>query len=240
MAYGRELAGALLLEADEFFDRALVLYLLRRGIRRIHSHSWAAVAIYYSNYFSATSFVRLNLHAVTHIPGGPLFDVSPIDYGSFFFRISQRKHRLGHEEVWRNYYELVSRMSWPDSESARILAPTVEALRFREQRFREKVNYRLGEGFREIYLSPTRLSRELRRLLAIGDTDKPIEGLDDEEYSDRLAAERLIHLGNLFRRVRIARPDPEFEEDRRRLRAQIVERYGDGQNDRRFGLSIIT
>lgn len=238
--YSRELAGALFLESDEYFDRALVLFLLRQRIRRIYSPTWAAVATYYSNYFAATSFIRLNMRAVAHVRDGPPFDVSPVDYNSFFFSVSQRKRRLGHEEIWRIYYDLIAEMAWPDPATAMMLAPTVEALRFREQKFREKVNYRIGEGFKEMYLSPAKLTRELERLLKIGDRGKPVEGLDDEEYNDRLAVERLAHLGQLLGRLRAARNDPVIELERQRLRMQLVNRYADGPTERTFALSLLS
>ena len=43
-AYSRELAGAMLCEADEFFDRALALYLLRNHLRELQASTWAGVA----------------------------------------------------------------------------------------------------------------------------------------------------------------------------------------------------
>jgi hypothetical protein len=57
--YSRELAGALLREEDVFFDRALALYLLRSQLKSLQACTWAGVASYYSNYFSALSFIRL-------------------------------------------------------------------------------------------------------------------------------------------------------------------------------------
>ena len=39
-AYSRELAGAMLYEADEFFDRALALYLLRSHLREVQASTW--------------------------------------------------------------------------------------------------------------------------------------------------------------------------------------------------------
>jgi len=63
-AYSRELAGAMLCEADEFFDRALALYLLRSHLRELQASTWAGVATYYTNYFLALSFIRLQMRSV--------------------------------------------------------------------------------------------------------------------------------------------------------------------------------
>jgi len=84
--YSRELAGSLLYEAEEFFDRALVLYLLRGHLREVQASTWAGVATYYSNYFLALSFTRLHLRSVTHIPNGPIFEIT-CPNGQMFFRI---------------------------------------------------------------------------------------------------------------------------------------------------------
>ena len=58
----------MLYEADEFFDRALALYLLRSHLRELQASTWAGVATYYTNYFLALSFIRLHMRSVTQLP----------------------------------------------------------------------------------------------------------------------------------------------------------------------------
>ena len=83
--YSRELAGAMLYEADEFFDRALVLYLLRSHLRELQASTWAGVAAYYANYVLALSFVRLHMRSVTHLSGEQVFEVTRTDNQTPYF-----------------------------------------------------------------------------------------------------------------------------------------------------------
>ena len=202
-----EPTGALLLEADDFFDRALMLFLLRMALRAGHASTWGTVATYYANYFAATAFVRLNLSAVTHLPGGAAYDVVPSTV--FTFQISQRG-RLRHRDLWSRYYRLVMQMAWPSVAQAAILAPAVAALRFREQELRERVNYRPGEGLEEIHLSARRYAAHIQDVKRL-DRTLPLVGLSDEAYNDRLATERLLHTGRLLRRLEKSRCDPDVE-----------------------------
>lgn len=171
--YSVELAGAMLLEADDFFDRALMLFLLRTALRERQASTWGTVATYYSNYFAATAFVRLHLHAITHLIGGATYEVTPTAV-FFTFAVSQSR-RLTHHELWRRYYQLVTAMGWPSAAEVGLLAPVVAALQFKEQELRERVNYRPGEGFKEIHLSGRRYAdhiQDVRRL----DRNLPLAG----------------------------------------------------------------
>ena len=89
----------MLLEADEFFDRALALYLLRVHLRESQASTWAGVAAYYANYFLALSFIRLHMTSVTHLSGGPVFEVARTDNQTPNFMIQQRSQRQRHADV---------------------------------------------------------------------------------------------------------------------------------------------
>ena len=106
--------------------------------------------MYYSNYFLALSFIRLHMRSVTHLPGGPVFEVTRMDDHTPYFKVQQRRVRQRHAEVWREYYDVMTQMAWPDRATVMDIAPTLESLRFREQLYRERINYRPGEGFEEI------------------------------------------------------------------------------------------
>ena len=75
----------MLYEADEFFDRALVLYLLRSHLRELQASTWAGVAAYYANYVLALSFVRLHMRSVTHLSGEQVFEVTRTDNQTPYF-----------------------------------------------------------------------------------------------------------------------------------------------------------
>jgi hypothetical protein len=237
VGFCRELAGALFLEADEFFDRALMLYLLRTRLRGFQASTWANVASYYSNYFSATSFMRLHLRSVTHLVGGAVFSVEP--QGHFVFAVSERKRRLAHTDVWRQYYDLVAEMGWPDSTIVSLLSPTVSKLRFREQLFRERVNYRAGEGFAEIYVSATRYSKMLRTSLELAGSGHDTNSMDDAAYNEHLARERLKHLATLLHRLRAARKDSAIESSFWERRGMLVERYAATPGDKQYAFDIL-
>ncbi len=235
--YSRELAGAMLSEADEFFDRALALYLWRSHLREFQASTWAGVATYYSNYFLALSFIRLHMRSVTQLPTGPVFEVTRTDSRTPYFKIQERSQRQRHADVWREYYEAVTQMAWPDRQTATNIAPALDSLRFREQLYRERINYRPGEGFDEIYLTRTRYLKSLKALLV--DDGRAPTALSDAAYTDRMATQRLKHLATLLDRLSSSRMDPNIEASLWRRRRDLVTRYARGQADRHFGVSLI-
>jgi len=235
--YSRELAGAMLREADVFFDRALALYLLRSHLKSLQASTWAGVACYYSNYFSALSFIRLNLCSVTHMSGGGLFAVDYLGGGSPYFSIRSRARRLGHTDVWNQYYSTVREMAWPDSSAVTGLAPTHSTLQFREQLYRERINYRPGEGFEEIYLAPPRYRKYLKT--EFQDAGLGYVGLTDAGYAETMAIERLRHVAALLRRLQTARQDKSIEQHAWENRNAIVERYSSTTADRRSAMDVL-
>lgn len=237
-AYSRELAGAMLCEADEFFDRALALYLWRSHLRELQASTWAGVATYYSNYFLALSFIRLHMRSVTHLPTGPVFEVTRADDRTPYFKIQQRSQRQRHTEVWRAYYEAVTQMAWPDRPTVTNIAPTLDSLRFREQIYRERINYRPGEGFDEIYLTRTRYLKSLKAVLV--DDGRAATTLSDAAYTDRMATQRLKHVATLLDRLSGSRMDPDIEASLWHRRRDMVARYARDQIDKHFGGSLIS
>jgi len=218
--YSRELAGAMLCEADEFFDRALALYLMRTHLRDLQASTWAGVATYYTNYFAALSFIRLHMSSVTQIAGGQVFEVTRVDNQSPYFKIRQRSERQRHAVVWRDYYDAVTQMGWPDQVTVNDLAPSLGSLRFREQVYRERINYRPGEGFDEIHLARTRYLKSLKVTLV--DDGGPPAVLSDAAYTDRMAVQRLKHVATLFRRLSRLRLDVDVEVSLWNKRKDIV------------------
>ena len=237
-AYSRELAGAMLCEADEFFDRALALYLLRSHLRELQASTWAGVATYYTNYFLALSFIRLHMRSVTHLPTGPVFELTRTDNHAPNFRIRQGAARQRHSDVWREYYDVVTQMAWPDRTTVTDLAPTLSSLRFREQMYRERINYRPGEGFDEIFLTRTRYLSSLKA--ALMDDGRAPTALSDAAYTDRMAAQRLKHVATLLHRLSDSRIDVDVEASLWSRRKDMVTRYARGQADKRFGGTLIS
>jgi hypothetical protein len=235
--YSRELAGAMLYEADEFFDRALVLYLLRSHLRELQASTWAGVAAYYANYVLALSFVRLHMRSVTHLSGEQVFEVTRTDNQTPYFMIQERSARQRHADVWRTYYDVATQMSWPDQATATDIAPTLDRLRYREQLYRERVNYRPGEGFEEIHLTRTRYLKALKAAL-MDDGRAPLT-ISDAAYTDRMAAQRLKHLATLLHRLSGSRLDVDVEASLWNRRGDMVTKYARDQADKRFAASLI-
>jgi hypothetical protein len=223
----------MLWEADEFFDRALALYLLRSDLRELQASTWAGVATYYTNYFLALGFIRLHMRSVTHLPAGAVFEVTRTDDAAPFFKIQQRGARQRHAEVWQAYYDVVTQMAWPDSTTVTEMAPMLYSLRFREQTYRERINYRPGEGFEEIHLTRPRY-RALLKAALMDDGRAPLT-LSDAAYTDRMAAQRLKHVAALLHRLSGSRTDIDVETSLWRRRRDIVTRYASDQAGKRFG-----
>jgi hypothetical protein len=236
--YSRELAGAMLREADEFFDRALALYFLRRDLRELQASTWAGVATYYANYFLALSFTRLHMRSITQLPTGTVFEVARTDDQTPMFKIEERNQRQRHVDVWRRYYEIVSQMAWPDPATVTELAPTLASLRFREQVYRERINYRPGEGFEEIHMTATRYQRNLRAVLD-DDGGSPTM-LSDAAYTDRMAVQRLKHVAALLDRLSESRIDADIEAAAWNRRRDIVTRSARTRADERLGSSLVS
>jgi hypothetical protein len=228
----------MLCEADEFFDRALALYLWRSHLRELQASTRAGVATYYSNYFLALSFIRLHMRSVTQLPAGPVFEVTRADDRTPYFNIQQRSRRQRHAEVWRAYYEVVTQMGWPDRPTVTNIAPTLDSLRFREQLYRERINYRPGEGFDEIYLTRTRYLKSLKAALV--DDGRAATTLSDAAYTDRMATQRLKHVATLLDRLSGSRMDPDMEASLWHRRRDMVARYARDQIDKHFGGSLIS
>lgn len=237
-AYSGELAGALLWEADEFFDRALALYLWRSHLREFQASTWAGVATYYSNYFLALSFIRLHMSSVTQLATGPVFEVTRIDDRTPYFKIRERNQRQRHSEVWRAYYEVATQMAWPDRPTVIKIAPILNSLRFREQLYRERINYRPGEGFDEIHITHARYLKSLKETLV--DDGGAATTLSDAAYNDRMATERLRHVAALLDRLSGSRMDPNIETSLWHRRRDMVTKYARNQADKRFGASLIS
>ncbi len=226
----------MLQEADEFFDRALALYLLRDHLRELQASTWAGVATYYSNYFSALSFMRLQMKSVTELRTGDVFEVNRTDFPAPYFRIQQRKRRQSHSDVWHAYYDIVTEMGWPDRATVADLAPTSSQLRFREQLYREQINYRPGNGFEEIHLTRARYLRWLKTILM--DDGGMAATLSDAAYTDRMAILRLKHVAALLQRLSDSRTDADVEVFLWKQRRELVSRYARGRVDRHFGESL--
>jgi hypothetical protein len=235
--YSRELAGAMLYEADEFFDRAFALSFLRGHLRELQASTWAAVAVYYANYFLALSFVRLHMKSVTQLAGGQVFEVIRTDNQTPYFTIKERRARQRHADVWRSYYDVATQMAWPDRATATDIAPTLDTLRFREQLDRERVNYRPGEGFDEIHLTRARYLKTLKVVL-MDDGGAPLT-ISDAAYTDRMAAQRLKHLATLLHRLSGSRLDIHVEASLWNRRGDMVTKYARDQVDKRFGALLI-
>jgi hypothetical protein len=178
------------------------------------------------------------MRSVTQLPTGPVFEVTRADDRTPYFKIQQRSQRQRHTEVWRAYYEVVTQMAWPDRPTVTNIAPTLDSLRFREQLYRERINYRPGEGFEEIYLTRTRYLKSLKAVLV--DDARAATTLSDAAYTDRMATQRLKHVATLLDRLSGSRMDPDIEASLWHRRRDMVARYARDQIDKHFGWSLIS
>jgi hypothetical protein len=103
--------------------------------------------------------------------------------------------------------------------------------------YRERINYRPGGGFDEIYLTRARYLRSLKALL-MDDGRAPLT-LSDAAYTDRMAAQRLKHVAILLHRLSGSRIDVDVEASLWRRRGEIVTRYARDRADKRLGESLI-
>ena len=129
-------------------------------------------------------------------------------------------------------------MAWPDRPTVTNIAPTLDSLPFREQLYRERINYRPGDGFDEIQLTRTRYLKSLKAALV--DDGKAPTAPSDAAYTDRMATQRLRHVATLLDRFSGSRMDPDIEASLWHRRRDMVTRYALDQADKRFGGSLIS
>jgi len=103
--------------------------------------------------------------------------------------------------------------------------------------YRERVNYRPGEGFEEIHLTRTRYLKVLKAAL-MDDGREPLT-ISDAAYTDRMAAQRLKHLATLLRRLSGSRLDVDVEASLWNRRADMVTKYARDQADKRLCASLV-
>jgi hypothetical protein len=128
-------------------------------------------------------------------------------------------------------------MGWPDSTTIVDIAPTLNSLRFREQQYRERINYRPGEGFREIYLLRARYLKLLKAELV--DEGGLPQSLPDAAYTDRMATKRLQHVAALLHRLSNSRRDIDVEASVWHRRREMIARYARNQTENRTVTALI-
>ncbi len=238
------LTGAMMNEAEEFIDRAIVLFLLRLGLRTNKYSTWADVSIYYANYFLAGAFQRICLSSFTHGSTSATtrgnYSIAPNTHDFFEHQITLRNRPFNHVEMWDSYYKTIDAFSWANGPSKDSLLPPASKPEWahRERKFREERNYTPGQGFQELYQTDRRYFSEMAPLGTINMSQNRA-ALDESEYCDRSAHDRIVYLLKLLRALESRRIDPEFDVQRRQIRLNLISKYATKKTEENHFIAVI-
>ena len=152
---GRDISQSLLNQSLESFQKAIYNFSAHYTLAEKGYYTWASVTNYYSSYFSIFSLLSLQGRAITRIRLNGVDEIlcliHPMDFRNNRYIITTQENRNPtHRLPWKKYYEIYNR--YP------CLKPEFDVIQLRhfvtdpidESEERNKINYRIYEGFQEI------------------------------------------------------------------------------------------
>ncbi|MEP0883348.1 hypothetical protein NDI49_17480 [Trichocoleus sp. ST-U3] len=145
-----EMSRALLHESILYLLRSMSQIVSYEAAYTKHQFSWAAVTLYYANYFSVLSMNRLAGVAIS-TANGTSYEVKADTIQSNFFieRIAVNNHKL----IWDTNYDLYSSFNWYDnSYDGTIINVPLKDRKHTERKEREYLNYH-PDSYKELFKS---------------------------------------------------------------------------------------
>jgi hypothetical protein len=152
---GDDLTNSLLNQALEYFQKALYNFNSQYLLARYGFGTWAGVTNYYSSYFSVFSLLSLQGRAITRIKLNGIDDTTcllhPVNFRNHEYVLTTRENRDStHKLPWNKYYDIYNNYACLLPEYEIIQLKRFVANPFDESDERNKINYRIYEGFQEI------------------------------------------------------------------------------------------
>jgi hypothetical protein len=226
---GQDLTLSLLNESLEYFQKALYNFSSQYLLAKNGYKTWAQVTNYYSSYFSVFSLLALQGRIISRIRldgiGQTPCLLHPIDFRNHQYVLTTKETQQStHKLPWRKYYEIY--------DNYQNLTPQFEIIQSKhfvldsidESDNRNKINYKIYEGFQEI-INVNNLTDFKNQYL--GALASPIIGESEDKYFIALhslatdpelmyfarSALRLLLIKNIFHKIGDVNPQfkAEFE-----------------------------
>ncbi|MDR3697689.1 hypothetical protein [Mucilaginibacter sp.] len=152
---GVDITLNLLNQSLEYFQKALYNFVSHYALAQKGYHTWASVTNYYSSYFSIFSLLSLQGRAITRIKLDGTKDIlcllHPSDLRNHKYILTTQENRNAtHKLPWIRYYDIYN--TYP------CLKPEFDVVQYRrftsdpidESEERNKINYKIFEGFQEV------------------------------------------------------------------------------------------
>jgi hypothetical protein len=152
---GSDITSALLNQSLEYFQKALYNFKVHYLLAQNGYKTWSSVTNYYSSYFSLFSLLSLQGRAITRIKLDGVAEkmclIHPLDFRNHRYILTNKEsgdstHRL----PWKKYYEIYDSYGLLKPEFDVVQLKRFNALPIDETEARNKINYKIFEGFQEV------------------------------------------------------------------------------------------
>lgn len=152
---GEDLTSSLLNQALEYFQKALYNFKTHYLLAENGYKTWSSVTNYYSSYFSLFSLLSLQGRFITRVKLDGVKEticlLHPFDFKKHIYILTtkgnnERSHRL----PWRKYYDIYNSYGLLKQDFDVIQQKKYVTEAIDESEERNKVNYKIFEGFQEV------------------------------------------------------------------------------------------
>ncbi|MBN1639243.1 MAG: hypothetical protein JW866_09760 [Ignavibacteriales bacterium] len=149
---GDDIVSAILMEASEFFLKAVLNYFAQYELIKKGYITWAKVTNYYSSFFSVNSLLRLQLKLFTKIWNNNLFTIFFNPQSKTFYLKKNKFNNANHRMIWQRYYQVYDNFSLNDARYEPIYKKKYLDTDFSDEiDLRNAINYKPYGGFQEIW-----------------------------------------------------------------------------------------
>jgi hypothetical protein len=152
---GQDITTSLLNQSLEYFQKALYNFNSQYLLAKYGFGTWAGVTNYYSSYFSIFSLLSLQGRAITRISLNGVNQTTcllhPIDFRNHQYVLTTKENRdSSHKLPWNKYYDIYDQYACilPEYEIVQLKRFVTQPVDESEER--NKINYKIYEGFQEI------------------------------------------------------------------------------------------
>src|SRR6185437_5202592 len=152
---GDDITSSLLNQSLEYFQKALYNFKVHYLLAKEGYKTWASVTNYYSSYFSLFSLLSLQGRAITRVKVNGVTDtvclLHPTDFRAHRYILTNKENRDStHKLPWKKYYEIYDSYGLLKPEFDVVQLKRFNALPIDETEERNKINYKIFEGFQEV------------------------------------------------------------------------------------------
>jgi hypothetical protein len=152
---GIDLTESFLNQSLEYFQKALYNFACQYLLAQRGYSTWATVTNYYSSYFSLFSLLALQGRAITRIRLKANIEIPclihPVDLRNHKYVLTIKENRDStHKLPWKKFYEIYDQYTLIKPEFDVVQKLTYVTSNVDESEGRNRVNYKIFEGFQEV------------------------------------------------------------------------------------------